>query len=367
MFFHIRVLAAVLAFCAIAGVALAQRSGGGNAAALVDAGAQALEDRRFDEALAAFAEASRLAPRDAEVCLGAGIASFMLGQYPEAEQWLERALTLNSRLWPASLWLGQLQYRDGRIKEAIATYEAALERSPGLAELENVLRDWRKESDLQGRFYESRGAHFSVLFEGPADDGVARRIVERLEAAYWRVGAALNAYPPRPITVVLYTTEQFRDITRLPEWTAAAYDGRIRLPIRGALQQLDALDEVLVHEFVHAVVAMLGGPNVPVWLNEGLATVFEPDGVEEAAKVLARADNLPSLAQLHDSFFNLSSTAAHVAYALSARAVQRMIDLRGAPAVVALLQDVARGAEFRAAFHQRIAMRFEDFDAMVSR
>ena len=356
----------ILSFFAFPVVAAAQRAGG-NAEALVKAGAQALEERRFDEAHAAFVEASRLVPRDAEISLGAGMASFMLGRYPEAEEWLERALTLNPRLWPASLWLGQLQYRDGRITEAIATYEAALERSPGLAELETVLRDWRKESDLQGRFYESRGAHFSVLFEGPADDAMARRIVDRLEAAYWQVGAALNAYPPRPITVVLYTTEQFRDITRLPEWTAAAYDGRIRVPIRGALQQLDALDSVLVHEFVHAVVAMLGGPNVPVWLNEGLATFYEPGGSESAAKTLARAGQLPSLSQLHDSFFNLSAAAAHVAYALSTRAVQRMIELRGAPAVVALLQDVARGAEFRTAFHQRIAMRFEDFDALVTR
>jgi tetratricopeptide (TPR) repeat protein len=363
---HVRLLVAVLAFSAIPTLAAAQR-GGGDSAALVKAGAQALEERRFDEAHSAFVEASRLSPRDAEACLGAGMASFMLGQYPEAEQWLERALTLDPRLWPASLWLGQLQYRNGRIKDAIATYEAALKRSPGLAELEDVVRDWRKESDLQGRFYESRGAHFSVLFEGPADDAMARRIVERLEAAYWRVGSALNAYPPRAITVVLYTTEQFRDITRLPEWTAAAYDGRIRVPIRGALQQLDALDGVLTHEFVHAVVAMLGGPNVPVWLNEGLATVFEPDGAEDAAKTLARASRRPSLAQLHDSFFNLSSAAAQVAYAVSTRAVQRMIELRGAPAVVALLQDVARGAEFRTAFHQRIAMRFEDFDAMVTR
>ena len=362
----LRILAAALSFFVISNAALAQR-GPVDAAALAKAGAQALEERRFDEAQSAFIQASRLDPKSADACLGAGIASFLLGQYAEAEQWLERALALETRLWPASLWLGQLQYREGRLKEAIATYEAALKQTPGLAELEDVLRDWRKESDLQGRFYESRGAHFSVLFEGPADEGLARRVVERLEAAYWRIGSALTAYPPRPITVVLYTTEQFRDITRLPEWTAAAYDGRIRVPIRGALQQLDALDSVLAHEFMHAVVAMLGGPNVPVWLNEGLATVFEPGGIEEATQTLARAGQVPSLAQLHGSFFELSAAAAHVAYALSAKAVQRMIELRGAPAVVALLQDVARGAEFRTAFHQRIAMRIEDFDVMVTR
>ena len=37
-----------------------------------------------------------------------------------------------------------------------------------------------------------------------------------------------------------------------------------------------------------------------------------------------------------------------------------MIDLRS-PAVVQLLQDLARGGEFAAAFQQRISMRYEIF------
>jgi hypothetical protein len=124
---------------------------------------------------------------------------------------------------------------------------------------------------------------------------------------------------------------------------------------------------VLTHEFVHAVVAMLGGRNVPVWLNEGLATVFEPGGVEGAERVLARTSARPSLEALHGSFFRLSGSDVAAAYALSAVAVQRMIDLRGASAVVQLLQDLSRGAGFASAFQQRLAMRYEDFQLMVSR
>ena len=327
----------------------------------------ALEEKRFGDALEAFSEAAKLAPRDASLAFGVGIAAFMLGQNDDAEAWFVRSLQLDPAFLGSSMWLGELQYREGRIKEAIATYEAALKRTPDARELETRLAGWRKETALQDRFYESRGAHFSVLFEGPADEALARRIVERLEAAYWRVGSALTAYPVKPISVVLYTTEQFRDITRLPEWTAAAYDGRIRVPVRGALEQSDRLDRVLAHEFVHAVVAMLGGRNVPVWLNEGLATVFEPGGIETAERVLERTSARPPLQNLHDSFFGLSGADAAVAYSFSAVAVQRMIELRGAPAVVQLLQDLSRGARFVDAFQQRISMRYEDFQLMVAR
>jgi len=163
----------------------------------------------------------------------------------------------------------------GRLKEAIEVYEAALKQAPGASEIEAQLSEWKKEASRQSRSYETRGAHFAVRFEGPGDELLARRAVERLESEYWRIGQTLTAYPPNPITVVLYTQQEFRDITRMPSWTAAAYDGRIHVPMRGALEQTEELDRVLGHEFVHAVVFMLGGRNVPMWLNEGLAAHLE--------------------------------------------------------------------------------------------
>ena len=335
--------------------------------ALIESGSTALKEERFGDALDAFAAASKLLPRDGSLCFAAGVAAFRLGRNSEAEDWFERALKLDPSLGEAGLWLGELQYRQGRLKEAIATLEEAQKRSPSTEGIQERLREWRKETQLQDRFYESRGAHFSVLFEGPADEMLARRIVEHLEAAYWRIGSALTAYPPNPITVVLYTTEQFQDITRMPAWAGAAYDGRIRVPIRGALDQSERLERVLGHEYVHAVVAMLGGRNVPTWVNEGLAVVFENGGLADADKVLQRFSTRPPLKVLEHGFSGLSDAQASVAYAFSARAVRRMIDLRGAPAVVMLLQDMGRGAEFSSAFQQRIFMRYEDFEALVAR
>ena len=354
-----------LAVLVSSAVVLAQRPS--DPGTLVEKGATALKEQRFGDALDAFAAASKLLPRDGSLCFAAGVAAFRLGRNGEAEDWFQRALKLDPNLGDAGVWLSEVQYRQGRTKEAVATLEDVQKRSPKTEGVEERLREWRKETQLQNRFYESRGAHFSVLFEGPADEMLARRVVEYLEAAYWRVGSALTAYPPDPITVVLYTTEQFRDITRMPSWTAASYDGRIRVPIRGALDQSERLERVLAHEYVHAVVAMLGGRNVPTWMNEGLAEVFENKGTDDAEAVLARTTTRPPLKALERGFTQLSDAQAHLAYAYSARAVRRMIDLRGAPAVVMLLQDLSRGAEFPSAFQQRIFMRYEDFEALVAR
>ena len=94
---------------------------------------------------------------------------------------------------------------------------------------------WRKEANLHSGFHRKLGNHFTVLFEGPAEADLADRAVAILEGAYRRIGTALSTYPTGRITVVLYTREQFRDITQSPDWAGGAFDGRIRVPVQGAL------------------------------------------------------------------------------------------------------------------------------------
>jgi tetratricopeptide (TPR) repeat protein len=329
-------------------------------------GAEALDTRQFDDALGAFQAAAKLQPRNVSAWLGSGFSAFMLGRNADAETMLARALALEPALTQASALLGDLQYRAGRLGDAIATYQAGLRHAPQEKLFSSKIAEWTTELRTESRFYASRGAHFRVLFEGPANDALARRIVEMLEAAYSRVGGALTAYPPQPIDVVLYTQQQFRDVTRMPSWAAAAYDGRIRINTGGIEGHAVDLESVLTHEFVHAVVAMLGGPSVPAWLHEGLATVFEPDGEAEAAAVLASAPPPPvPLAKLHESFAGLPAQRAAAAYAISTVAVRRMLDLRGAPAVVTLLRDLARGVPFEVTFHQRMEMLYAEFQRLI--
>ncbi len=351
----------------LAGTVAADARAAQDPIALARTGTAAIENHRFGDALEAFTKAAAIQPGDASLCFGAGVAAFMLGQNAVAQARFECALALNPNYLAAAVWLGDLHYRAGRLHEAISIYETARQRSPTERGLQEQLATWRREHELQSRFHEVHTEHFTALFEVPTDQPLAREVVERLEAAYWRVGNTLGVYPSQPIIVVLYTREQFGDITNLAAWSAAAYDGRIRLPLGVGLEQRDELDRVLSHEFVHAVVAMLGGRTVPAWVNEGLATVLEPAGSKDAEAALALTDVRPGLAKLHRSFVGLSRSDAEIAYASAARAVRRLIEQRGATAVVALLEDLARGAPFASAFQQRIAMRYEDFAALAAR
>ena len=348
-------------------VAAADDRAAHDASALARSGTAAIEDRRFGDALAAFTKASALRPDDASLCFGAGVAAFMLGQNDVAQAQFECALSRNPDHIPAAEWLADIHYRAGRMRDAIAIYQAALERSPDRPDLRKTLADWRKEEELHSRFREARSEHFTTLYETDDDKPVAFDVLARLESAYARVGRVLGVHAPQRIVVILYTREQFRDITKLTAWSAAGYDGRIRLPIGGAPPQGEELDRVLSHEYVHAVVAAIGGRAVPAWVNEGLATVLEPAGSSELEGTLAAPDVGSERVALHASFAGFSRRDAEIAYASAARAVRRLLEQRGAPAVVAMLQDLARGASFEAAFHQQMSMRYDDFAALLVR
>ncbi|MBI4886575.1 MAG: tetratricopeptide repeat protein [Acidobacteria bacterium] len=337
------------------------------AAAAAREGWDAIRDNRHQDAAAAFAAAIDAEPRDPSLHLGAGVAAFLLGQPTAARQSLERALMLAPSLTPASLLLGSILYRGSDVAGAIQVYEAALQYAPSDKTLQARLEAARREAALHDGFFASRGSHFTVLFEGPADEALAGRAIDVLEDAYWRVATALSIYPEDLITVVLYTQQQFRDITRSPQWAAAAYDGRIRVPVHGTEAGSRELERVLVHEFTHALIQSAAPQGVPTWLHEGLAVMFEPDGASWADRELASSDARLPLARLAGSFGTLSTGEARAAYAQSAAIVGALFERGGASAVGAVLQDIARGEPFAAAFERRFLTTYADFIDSLAR
>jgi hypothetical protein len=353
-----------LLIAAFAGVAHARAAD--DPTALARAGTAALDARRFGDALADFTKAAEMQPSDASSCFGAGVAAFMLGKNEVAQARFECALARDPGFRAAAEWLADLHYRAGRLADAISIYEMAQQRSPKPEDLQPLLDRWRKELALQSRFRDARSEHFIVQFETAADEPIAADVITRLETAYRRIVSTVGVTPSHRITAVIYTRAEFNDITRLADWSAAAYDGRIHVPADEASGEAGELDRILSHEFVHALVAQVGGRTVPAWINEGLATVLEPAGVGHV-EGLARTSDRRALSQLPGSFVGLSRHDAELAYASSAHAVRRLIERRGIEALVALLEDLGQGAQFGRAFQQRLAMRYEDFSASVAR
>jgi tetratricopeptide (TPR) repeat protein len=332
-------------------------------ALLARAGFDALNRGQAHAAAEAFREALGADPKNAQLHLGAGMAAALEHRDDDARIELERALAIDGTLTPARLLLGQVQRRTGDLQSAIRTYETLVSQAPADAEAKATLDRWQREAELHDRMQQAIGSHFTVSFEGPAEEALANTAIESLDRAYWRIGELLGLYPSDPIPVVLYTTEQFRDITRSPSWAAGAYDGIIRVPMRGALDKAEEVDRVLAHEFTHALIRTLAPRGVPAWLNEGLATALEQSDLAWAERQVARAGGVVPLRRLSTGFGRFSGAEAQHAYATSALAAKRLLDEAGGFAVANLLRDLGRGEDFDAAFLHRIQRPFSEFEA----
>lgn len=349
----------------LAGVVVAGSQSSPRAAILEQAGWDAIRAGKTADAIDAFREAIKLDPKNAMLRLGAGTAEFIARHDPEAKAYLAQALDLDPKLTRARAQLAQVYKRQGDIQEAIRLYELVAADVPGDTGVRDTLERWTRERDLHERMRLEVGDHFTVSFEGVQDAAMASQALDSLERAFWRICDVFGAFPPRTIAVVLYSGEQFRDITRSPQWAAAAYDGAIRVPMQGAGEKGEDLDRVLAHEFTHALIRSMATRGLPTWLNEGLASALESASLDWATKTMSKASSVPSLDQLSPPFSSLGGGDAQVAYAASALAAQQLLDEAGGAAVANLLRDLGDGVRLEDAFLHRIGKSLADFQASL--
>ena len=293
-------------------LAAAPQAQGGTASAR--AGWEALARKDGNAAAAAFRAALDANPGDARSLTGAGLASQLLGRSDLARDYFTRATQANPRYPDGYDALGRLEYSQGNLAQAIDAYERLVKLVPDNEDVAKRLEQWRKEAALHDTLVAQPTGRFTVLFEGETQQAIATRVSNLLEDAYDRLTRKLNAVAPNPVTVILYTGEQFSDITKSPSWAAAAYDGRIRVPVRGALDNPAELDRVIIHEFVHAIVHQ-AYPRTPKWLNEGLATYLEPGDHAGLLRRLRGGEAAIPLAELNKAFSTAKGDEAAVAYA----------------------------------------------------
>ncbi len=289
----------------------------------------ALERGDADKAAAIFREELDRSPGNAMLNYGAGYAAASLGRTDAAMSYLKHAIECNPRLVQAMVLLSQMAYQAADLDLAVSTLEKAAAIVPRDRGIAQQLDQWRREAALHSRFEERTTARFKVMFEGAAEKAIGDQVAGILESAYWRIGKMTNTYPSETLNVILYTNRQFQDITRAPAWAGGGYDGRIRLPVGGALRSPKTLERVVTHEFVHAVVHNAAGNSLPTWVNEGLASYLESSDRTWVPQVLRRADGRISMEDLAGGFDRFDGDTALVAYAESLVAGQLLCERLG--------------------------------------
>ncbi|MDA8100320.1 MAG: tetratricopeptide repeat protein [Nitrospiraceae bacterium] len=329
-------------------------------------GSELLHKGDYAGARDSFESALRYYDEDASAYLGLGAAYFHLRDDRASERALRQALDRNPKEKQAYVVLGELAYRQDDLESAVAAWQQALDLDPADSQLKARLERVKREHGTEKDFNRDVTGHFSVKFEGRERIEAGKIVLRILEDAYGEIGRQLSYYPDREIAVILYSGEQFREVTDAPGWSGGIFDGKIRLPIGGIDAETPALRRLLYHEYTHAVVRSIT-PRVPTWLNEGLAQFFEGraiDGKERAAlQVLQKNGALPSLRTMEGSFLGLAGGQAQMAYLISLSAVRYMSDQYGVYRIRMILDELASKGNIQQAVETSLLVSYDEFES----
>lgn len=252
--------------------------------------------------------------------------------------------------------LGYAQYSSDHPKEAIQSWKKSLSLRPD-SSIRQILARAQREKYVESNFSERETGHFVLRYEGAqSSDALRAQILETLESGYRDLSAEFSREPRASIPVVLYTSQDFFDVTRAPAWVGALNDGQIRIPLRGMNSVTPMLARILRHELAHSFINQATQGRCPQWLNEGIAQMLEPRSLRGGATLaeLFKNGREIQLNTLESGFASFSGEQAQLAYMESLAIVSYIRDRYGMSDVMRILDRLGQGESVESALRSTI-------------
>src|SRR5580693_2900640 len=341
-----------------------------NRAAAAHEAAAAFEANKgnLDAAVDQESQALRFVPDNLNLLMDVAFGHLRRSEYSKALDYLTRAKRLAPDSPDVAKLLGWSEYGLNRIPEAVAEWKRAQQLRPE-ADVAQALEKAERDAKTEQDFREGQTSHFVLKYSGAAEPQLASEILRILEIHFDQISAMLNYSPPEPIGVILYTGQQFEDITRAPSWVGAINDGRIRVPVQGLTSVNEQLSRVLRHELTHSFLQQKTRGRCPAWLQEGIAQWVEGRrSGNSAAGLLATYDQHSAipLSSLEISWMQLSGTGAAFAYTWSLAAVETILANGNMATLVQLVDAVTTTGSTESAIREVLHETYPDLDKQTA-
>ena len=223
----------------------------------------------------------------------------------------------NLQMHMAGIFFEQERYRE--CTQYIESLNFRNEELNYLVEKSNLLE---KEMESLGV---EKSMHFRLEFDGHPSKKDVMEALAVLEVAYDSISNLFGFMPENKISVVLYEAKNYQGVGERPDWVAAVFDGKLRVPVN-MMAYREVYRPVLFHELTHAFVRAMTRAQVPLWMNEGIAQVIGASKREMERP----SGGAPSLKSLTEPFVNESNTATAIKlYWYSLRMVENMLSRGG--------------------------------------
>lgn len=334
----------------------------------------ALEQEQYHHAASMYRQSAELYP-DPRAYSSAGQIAGRQEDWNAARRDFEAALALPGVEASTHLRLAEVLYALGETERAIERVEEGVQAGANSKEAQGLLTRFRREVAVEENYSKGGTLHFAITFENVDDQrGFLHRVETSLERVYSRVCQELGKYPQNRVPVVVYpSATTYREASGAPTWTAAVYNGKIRVPSGDLAEAPDEhLDRLLAHEFSHYLIERLAGTRAPAWLQEGLAQHVEADG--EAPRWIPgftrrllrsyRGKPMPfTTKQLEGSFHGSSGSGVQAAYAASYYMIQDILETDGMFRLHRFMEAIKGGADTEDALYQEMYLTYDKLDA----
>jgi tetratricopeptide (TPR) repeat protein len=311
-----------------------------HAAEALGQASDAISELRLDEAERLLAELSASHAEAPEVLFEQARFAFYVGQYARAVGLADRAL-------------------QGASSHERKPWQAMRDL---MAATEQVTQPFERAASPDGRY---------VVFYPPGKDAVlAEYALEILGKADRALQEAFSLPLPAPLRIEIYASPE--TLARVSALTAEQIKttgtvalskfNRLMITSPKALVRGYPWADTITHELVHLVVSRLTGDHAPVWLQEGIAKLFERSWrgqgqqlqLDASARGLLQSaqtkGKLLTFEQMHPSIAMLpSEDDAALAFAEVATFMQLYVQRYGLAALRAALLQIERGVDAREA------------------
>jgi tetratricopeptide (TPR) repeat protein len=289
---------------------------------------------RYSEAIAVAEQATRAAPRDAEMWYLLGMAEFSADHTPQAIEAWKRSFALQ----------------------------------PTHA-VQQLLNKARREQIVQADYRDDESAHFTLHYEGGKSSPAMRQaLLDTLEAEFNELSSEFGFVPRDNLAVIVYNNRTFTTVTEAPAWSDGLNDGKLRIAIQNMEVLTPEVAGVLKHELTHSFIGQATHDRCPQWLNEGIAQVVQGRTTADFGRLLPavyQQNKAIPLAALEGSFARLSGVGATVAYGESLAATEMIRKTYGFSDLVRILQRIGTGMTTEQALRATIHSSYSDLDDQI--
>jgi hypothetical protein len=284
-----------------------------------------------DGAIDHLREALALTPDNTAALLNLAILYLRNSQFTQALGPLEHARSVTQDSDPIAADIAKLMgwaYSGAnKLDRAIEEWKLSERLHPD-SEVERALEKAERDKSEEEDYREGETAHFKLKYYGGANPDLASEILRNLEEDFTELESQLDYTPPEQIAVILYTEQEFADITRAPGWVGALNDGRLRIPVQGLTSVTPDLARVLKHELTHSFVGQKTHGRAPTWVQEGIAQWMEGKRSGTAGPAILEAagqGSLPNLRLLGGSWMGMPANTVAFAYPWSLAVIESVI------------------------------------------